>query len=834
VSILHKIRQQIVNIGYRAIERNYAFSDVFSAANVNRVAPIAAFTSTPTSYRNAALAVVEANESTSGELTSEFRALGAPLLFVVSGDSVVVWKVAFGGAAQRVAEATSEELEALFSKHAEVWGPASIHRAKSIGQFRSPAQLDFIDIGLLPAIEGEVHAKLDILLNQTLAEAVGLKGGRAKHGIEEQLLFRTIFRLLAAKVLQDREHDLSKTWDAADIKSVLDVISKHYTLVPLPGEQSTLQSVVFASAWERLRRGINFRNISADDLAFVYENTLITTETRRDFGTHGTPRSVAEYIVTQLRLSDFDPNGLRVYEPFVGAGIFLVAALRTLRESLPIEWDDAQRHRFLVERITGDEVDPFAKEVATMSLILADYPSANGWKITTTDLFQNNHLSERLEGASVILCNPPFQDFTPEERLRYPLIAKRSISKPIAVLDTVLEASPDAVGFVLPEPFIRGIKYQGQRKEIEKKYRNIEVVELPDRIFKHAVIRTSLLIARDLRSSRQKSAGIFLRSTDVTVRDREEFLRSGKISATRTLNRTSLDSVGELWIGKLPELWEWLRGYRSLDDFASVHRGIEWPSGLQSSAVSLSPKKGYVPGISDASAVKAFAIVNPAYLDARPENLRRRAADGAWSENKIVANAARLSRGPWCFAAAVDRSELITSQQLYGIWPKSGTSLEVLAAVLNGPVANAFIAIHSPADRIRRGTLLSVPVPEHVPSKVNELAKQYSRVVHQGADLFSERLSERADMLLQEIDALVLKAYDLPPRLEKELLELFRDTKRPTLHEWKHWLPADFAPFIPLHEFLSDQYSVATGPWIQEVFEPLPPDEANALREYMD
>jgi type I restriction-modification system DNA methylase subunit len=834
MSILREIRKQIANIGYIAIESDYAFSDVFSPSGSDRVAPIAAFTSTPTSYRNAALAVVEANGRTAGELTSEFRALGAPLLFVVSGDSVAVWKVSASGAPHEVARAKLEQLHALFSKHAESWGPGSIHRAKSIGQFRSPAQLDFVDIGLLPAIEGEVHAKLDVLLNETLAEAVGLRGTRARHTLNEQLLFRTIFRLLAAKVLQDREHPLSKSWNAADIKSVLEVISRHYTLVPLPGEQSALQSVVFASSWDRLRNGINFRNISADDLAFVYENTLITAETRRDFGTHGTPRSVAEYIVTQLKLSEFDPKNLRIYEPFVGAGIFLVAALRSLRESLPIEWSDAQRHEFLVQRITGDEIDPFAKEVATMSLILADYPSANGWKITTTDLFQGSRLSERMQGASVILCNPPFQDFTPEERSRYPFIASRSVSKPIAVLDAALESTPEAIGFVLPEPFIRGARYQEQRVKIEKKYRNIEVVELPDRIFKHAVVRTSLLIAREPRSSQQKTVGTFLRATVVAARDREEFLRSGKTSATRTANRNSFNDAGELWIGELASLWEWLRSYRKLKDFASVHRGIEWASGLQSSAVSTTLRKGYAAGISKASAVQAFAIVNPVYLDVRPQNLRGGAINLEWSENKILANAARLSRGPWCFAAAVDRDKLIASQQLYGIWPNNGVNLEVLAAVLNGPVANAFIAIHSPADRIRRSTLLSVPIPENVPPKVSELVKQYARLVAQGADLFSERLTERADLLLDQIDALILKAYDLPPRLEKELLEFFRNTKRPTLHDWKHWLPSDFAPFIPLHEFLSDQYVVATRPWIQEVFEPLPPEEAASLREYMD
>jgi type I restriction-modification system DNA methylase subunit len=120
----------------------------------------------------------------------------------------------------------------------------------------------------------------------------------------------------------------------------------------------------------------------------VYENTLVTPEIRKAFGTHSTPRPVAEYMVNRLELWRHDPHDIRIYEPCAGAGLFLVAALRQLRELLPVDWTDEQRHKFLVQRITGDEIDPFAKEVATLSLILADYPNANGWNISELDLFK--------------------------------------------------------------------------------------------------------------------------------------------------------------------------------------------------------------------------------------------------------------------------------------------------------------------------------------------------------------------------------------------------------------------------------------------------------------
>jgi hypothetical protein len=168
------------------------------------------------------------------------------------------------------------------------------------------------------------------------------------------------------------------------------------------------------------------------------------------------------------------------------------------------------------------------------------------------------------------------------------------------------------------------------------------------------------------------------------------------------------------------------------------------------------------------------------------------------------------------------------------MWPTAQISLETLAAILNGPVAIAYLASHSPPDRIRLNTLLSVPVPYAMPEALDELVKKYSRLVAQEEDLFSPRRTERADLLLNQIDALVLRAYDLPPRTERQLLDYFGGEKRPTRHDWMHWYPDDFRPFVPLHEYLSKEFSVATKPWIQKVFQPLPPDEAKTLREYMD
>ena len=371
--------------GYRveAIVRDYAFADVLDQSAATRKVPLVAFTQTPPSYRSAALAVVEGNGGEELRLVREHRALGAPLLFVIEGNNVAVWQVRSIDPPRLLERSNLAELPALFDRNRETWSPDAIHRAKSVGAVEKGNQLDFVDLGLLPAIEGEIHAKLDRLLVETLAAATQAQGGR---NLDMRLLFRVVFRLLAAKVLQDRGHPYAQSWNTDDLLSVLKAIESYYSLATMPVGPRRTVPPAFNAAWDRLRQGISFSNISADDLAFVYENTLVTPEARKLFGTHSTPRQVAEYIVRRLELHKHRPEDLKIYEPFAGAGVFLVSALRHVRDLLPVDWSDQQRHDFLIKHLAGDEIDTFACEVACLSLILADYPNHNGWHIGEADL----------------------------------------------------------------------------------------------------------------------------------------------------------------------------------------------------------------------------------------------------------------------------------------------------------------------------------------------------------------------------------------------------------------------------------------------------------------
>ena len=822
------IAEAVRSAGYRdeAIVRDYAFADVLDPDDTTREVVLAAFTQTPPSYRSAAIAAVPAPDGATPELVRAHRALGAPLLFVIEPDQLSLWQVR-GDTPRRMHKRLSvQDVPTLFERYRESWRPDSIHRAKSIAAVEHAYQLDFVDLGLLAALEGEVHSKLDRLLVDTLSAASSAQSDTA---LDTRLLFRVVFRLLAAKVLQDRRHPYAEHWDGDDLTTILSEIESYYSLPPVNIRAGGHILPQISAAWHCLRHGISFANISSDDLAFVYENTLVTRDARRLFGTHSTPRQLAEYAVTRLALHRFPPSDLHIYEPFAGAGIFLVSALRHMRELLPVDWDDQRRHDFLVDHLAGDEIDPFACEVAMLSLILADYPNRNGWQIIESDLFKDERLQSRLQEHNVVLCNPPFPNFTPDERRLYALNAA-TFSKPIAVLKSVLGACPLAFAIVLPRAFILDKKFAEQRKSIEKLYSDIEIVELPDRIFQVSSVESSLVLAKDRRP--QPHTITTLCSTEVSDHTRLSFLKTGSITRQRRLARPMGDTpAGDLWIRNLHHLWDYMRPLPRLGARFRIHRGIEWQSN-QERAWSSQPKEGYRRGLHSARKGRQFLVPTPVWLDCREERLRGGAIDLPWVQRKLVANAGRLSRGPWRIGAALDKEGLVCSQQFFGCWPVEpllDTQLLSYAAVLNGPVANAYLAAHSPAKGIRISAVKDIPVPSMPLIDVGDLVIEYLECLED--TLVSVASIERAQSLLLQIDAAVLGAYDLPQRLENQLLDYFRDIDRPLANAWRHWDDSYPLPGLTLAERALRQSS-GSRPGIQDVFQPLPSRESDLLRTY--
>jgi len=176
---------------------------------------------------------------------------------------------------------------------------------------------------------------------------------------------------------------------------------------------------------------------------------------------------------------------------------------------------------------------------------------------------------------------------------------------------------------------------------------------------------------------------------------------------------------------------------------------------------------------------------------------------------------------------------MLCSQQFFGLWPVAALSpaeLLALSGVLNGPIANAFLAVNSPKDRFRASVVSDIPIPASLSVKLGELVRAYVALL--GAPSIMASADDELTRLLVQIDAAVLEAYDLPLRLERQLLAFFETSERSVPHHWQHWNSLYPVPGLSLAERLSGRFH-ANGDWVRKVFQPLPEDQISLLRDYV-
>lgn len=828
------LRQTFTALGYKSahIVTDYRFAAVDQDEAPVIATNAAVFYDEPPSYRNAAIGLVEvANGADAGAAIEQRRALGAPYFIVLSGTSVSAWVVAPEGARQ-VGTGEAAHWESFVAAHKANWEAQAVRRAKAI-KLRDPAAQQLLfDPSVVYALQRQVQRALSELLERFLARFATAGASQLSIDNDYRVLFPLVFRMLAAKILFDREDKRMVTVDRQDVKAVVDFVSELYSLPALSLKWSRGQRDQLGAAWRALLDGLYVRNIAADDLAFVYENTLITPETRRDFSTHSTPAAVAEYVIRSLDLpTGAELQRLRVYEPFAGSCVFLTAAMRRFKELLPQDWTPAVQHKHLVSHFAASEFDQFACEIARLSLILADYPNSNGWHIHHEDLFDGATLTSRLRDADVVLCNPPFEDLDADSPAYATL---SSVHKPIAVLNDFLEAAPRYLGVVMPQGFSSHKKYQALVATLLRRYRDVELLALPENTFTHAAVGAVVVIAQNPRAADERGLTT-LRQTSVHRREFAAFERNLQASKREVTRLDAADAPALQLLDPLREVWEFLREHPRLGDVAHVHRGMEWTID-QSQVSSQRPAKGKKPGLHRLrESIAQFRILGHVYLEAREDYQRRSAWQLPWELPKVVCSAIRMSRGPWRLAAVVDTAGLMLSQQFFGIWPKDEAggpaALNAIAAVLNSPVANAFSLAHDPEKGLRVSVMTQLPLPTALDAPgLHGLICEYAELASQDGPLFgggASRLSE----LLMAIDAAVLSAYDLPPRLEKALLAHVRSSGRPCGHDFEPYPGVDDLGAIPLRQRLAlrgHRVPLARSAWAQ-ILAPLPDDVADVF-----
>ncbi|MBI2559045.1 N-6 DNA methylase [Candidatus Woesearchaeota archaeon] len=152
--------------------------------------------------------------------------------------------------------------------------------------------------------------------------------------------------------------------DSKPLFKILTAIVKKYEPVGVGAYQTRL-------SWT----DIDFAHVPIGLLSEVYEGYCHKYDpTAKKNSIHYTPKRIAEYIVEESINSFSDPCNIRILDPAVGAGIFLVIAFRKLVEK---NWirngkrpDRKMIRKILSTQITGFDINESALRLAALSLYL--------------------------------------------------------------------------------------------------------------------------------------------------------------------------------------------------------------------------------------------------------------------------------------------------------------------------------------------------------------------------------------------------------------------------------------------------------------------------------
>ena len=734
------------------------------------------------------------------------RPLGAPVVFVCVQDALQWWKQG-ARSAEYLESVPAAQVPQFFERNLEAFRPGAVYRAKTWGRFRPECQLSFVDVGLLPLVEEQVGQALGKLIERTVADLKISMGWDELTDKQGHWLLQTVFWLVSGKILRDKQVEGFEDLNLTDVGSVFQRLGKHYGTEPLiSGSRQQFEGL--RQSARSIGQFANLVLTTTESLAYVYENTLISKATRASFGTHRTPSYLVDYVVGNLTdwIQEIPINERSVFEPACGHAAFLVSAMRLLTELLP---DDkavpSWRGPYLRSRLHGTDIDPFALELARLSLTLTDIPNPNGWDLKVQNMFTGGHLSDQAKRNSILLANPPFGNFSAQERRSYQ--DERSevcyFNKGAEMLRRTLPQLPEGgvFGVVLPQTFLHSGEARDVREFLVSQCELREICLFPDKVFSFSAAESAVLVGRrkmtsgrnHVRYRRVRERELQAFRSDYSVRNSREVLQS----------RFAREVSFSLRIPDLEEVWAAIAGHPILRNVAQVGKGLEYQGrDLPSGSMTYSKKEftGSQSGFVHFShGVETHELPRRYWMNLDPSVIRR-AGDGARvGIPQVLLNYAPASRDPWRLKALIDSSGHPLRGNFISVRPTHPSySLETLWALLNSPVANAYAFSHLGKRHNLVGAMRKIPLPNGVSfEKVERAANAYLAAASSGSD------NATLQKMLLEVDGEVMRLYSLPLEAERSVLALFTDYERVGVpFQQVRYLPKDIEGHIKLSDFV--------------------------------
>jgi hypothetical protein len=594
---------------------------------------------------------------------------------------------------------------------------------------------------------------------------------------DREALSRIAIGLLAARILEDKGFFRSRdqTTDAREILHRAEQRANGFfqtviarDLANLDADLGTRQiNEMLRCLMAHLTGPASFSMVTPEMLGHLYETALVAErEQSRDStveldGIHYTPRSLARHILGRIPLEELPPSQRYVLDMACGSGSFLLAGTQRLEEVFDGREADAEASvtEHLGSHVIGNDTDEIARLVTRLAYLLEhwvktgraqDVPEPRRlWGDDALQLTPERFADTPL---SIIVGNPPFGAAAGGEQM-----ANQFLLKALELL-----APGGFLGMVMPGSFLkmRRQKAGPVRSRLLDMCELMEVWEQPlQTIGLTARQETCVIIARKRRQPDGKRAPALFKATyssqSSAVRALRDELRSTwTFAASGAPGRPGVswrqDRNARIIASPIDAVWRRLDLERNLSSLSVSGTGIDAP--LSHASFSEGEVSGYFPYLRSQKRLRPFLILAEDWKnDPDPQHNYLDPSTAFWPKKrlwplyegpKIVIRCDTNRNARLQIAAAFDDASVFPDHHFRCVGLRAESALDKrwagllapnldarsvllwLTAVLNSPVAHAWVATCSPPRGLLEVVLDTLPLPSRFDPAVPKLVER--------------------------------------------------------------------------------------------------------------
>lgn len=612
--------------------------------------------------------------------------------------------------------------------------------------------------------------------------------------------------ILAARILRDR---LRNKWPTSS--GVIHFLEYAKAFLPgyfeiSPGIATKLDPLLS----NYLNDKLDFSQVSIDIVGKFYESAFVTKETRDQWGIHYTPSLLAKTLLRRMPIEEIPPANRVLCDPTCGSGSLLAAGYERLTEASYRRLSDTERHQTLINSIFGNDKDPFAAEIARMTLMLFHPPHKNNWKINHLDAESNSFKSKWINkigtAPTIIVANPPFGEKGGGEQHPGVRRGRNQPDRSALILKQCLDILPDGglLGIILTETILDQQLVKPLRDQILRNCQILEQWSVPIGWFQN-VKRPAM--AWIIRKTVPSSKTVHI----VSLADVPVIGRNVQFQGMLNINLQNLpDNLVPSPFNNI--LMKITRDQTCVSNFYSVHNGLQPIKGSVKDKKSENAHPWSGINIRGTDPFSDFSDRRNGWLELRDSNFPQRSQRSDLRKKHLAQNEPILMlranrNAPWKYkwsaVAMLDvpkdnRRVVAPSENFHVAFSKCSNLTDkknyiyALWAVMNHPIASLWFHESSRVQKIPTKSFRKFPLPEKWTSKedIELLALHAKNLIVKMKASKKEILGkgiqqETSDIedIVKTIDNIIFQMYMITNVERRRIEEWFDKEARPGLED---------------------------------------------------